>query len=191
MDLAGPESAPAEVRFRFLFFRLFSIYLSIAEIDTEATPPRVTLHYDIESPYFTPLEPSGDIPIPFGQAGLRFRIFRRLFFWPPGNEVDGRIVLAPRWSAYRFDFNKPDVRGRWDGVATRDDNQVDLTIAYGGYTFAEVDLTFGYTPAFITKLNYGIEVTPDPVNFPDNKTALDGSIGLPNGSYHFWHNAVD
>ena len=43
VDLAGPDDAPEDIAFRFLFIKLATVQLSIASVNPDAQPPNLVL----------------------------------------------------------------------------------------------------------------------------------------------------
>jgi hypothetical protein len=191
--LTGPNDQPQDLRLRFLFIKLATLQLSIASIDPDEEPPSLTVHYDLTPSRFlsrfVPEPLSGDIPVIFGEAGLRIKLFRKWFFGATGNDADMRVLLTRKKSKYAFDFDLPQLKGSWEDEANRQDNQIQQTITYDNVTFADINLTFTYMPAFVTKVAYSIKLKSNPL-LPDNSTSFDGNVVLPNGSYYVWFNSV-
>lgn len=193
VDLTDPDDPPEDIRIRFLFIKLATLQLSLASINPDAAPPKLTVHYDVTPSRFlsrfitAPL--SGDIPVFFGDAGLRAKFFRKWFFEATGNDADMRLLLTRKNSKYAFDFDLPKLTGTWEGEADKQDNQIQQSITYNNFKFADISFTFTYLPALATKVAYSIKITADPLH-PDNETNLDGNFVVPNGSYYVWFNGV-
>ncbi len=187
--LTDPNALPEDIQIRFLFIKLATIGLSIASINPDDILPNLTLHYDITS-RFSASPITGNIAVPFGDAGLRIKFFRKWFFATSGNDADIRLLLTSRKSKYAFNFNLPQLKGNGEDEANRQDNQIQQTIAYNNMAFADINLTFTYLPALVTKVAYSIKIKPNQLLNPDNSTSFDGNLVLPNGSYYVWFNGL-
>ncbi len=190
VNLADPADPPEAINIRFLFVKLATIQLSIASVNPDAKQPNLTLRYDISS-RFSSSPKSGTIPVSFGDGGLRIKFFRPWFLWTRGNDADIRLLLTRKKTKAVFDFSLPKLEGTWVDEANSQDNQIQQSITNNdNETFADITMTFTYLPAFVTRVNYSITVTPDPAGDPDNSSSFDGDLVLPNGSYHAWFNAA-
>lgn len=189
VKLAGPDDAAKAIHVRLLFVKLATIQLSVASVNPDAQPPNLMLHYDITS-RFSSSSISGNLPVSFGDGGIRIKLFRKWLLWTKGNDADIRLLLTRKKTKVVCDFDMPALNGTWKDEASPENNHIQQSIAYNNNTFADIDLTFTYLPAFVTRVNYSINVTPDPVGAPDNSSSFDGDLVLPNGSYHAWFNAA-
>lgn len=191
VDLADPDDTPEDIQIRFLFVKLATIQLSIASVNPDAKPPHLMLKYEVSS-RFSSVPKSGAIPVSFGDGGLRIKLFRPWLLWTAGNDVDMRLLLTRKKTKAEFVFDLPKLKGAWEDEATPQDNQIQKSITDNttNLTYADINMTFTYLPAFFTKVEYILHVNLDPAGPSDNSSDFSGALFLPNGSYHAWFNAM-
>jgi hypothetical protein len=195
VDLNSPNDPPQIIKIKIFFVKLAEIQLSIASINPDAAPPNLMVHY-VFTPArffsrFLPTTLSGDITAFFGDAGLKIKLLgKRMQQTAGGYDAEAAILMTKKQTQYVLDLDLTERKGHWEGTATPANNQITETLTYQGFNFGELNLTFGYASAFFTKVTYTVKTTAGTPDDPGAEKVTQGSITLPNGSYHFWYNKV-
>ena len=195
-----------KINFHILFIRLISMKLSLTAIKADATPPSLTLHYELIGGLLSRFMPAplrlGDIPVPFMEAGLRATLFGKKFRpQVGGNDAEASLLLTKHTTQYEVVVDMPKLQASWDGEATPDNNTISEKVTVNGLELADINFTLKYTSGLFTMVSYDIKITPalptgeDPGDNAtgDNATIkhmVGGPIPVPNGSYSAWFNMV-
>lgn len=191
----------SELHFHISVIRLISIKLSLTAINPDATPPSLTVHFELIggllSRFLPDPLPQGDIPVPFLEAGVQATLFGKIFK-PLGNhDVDASLLLTRHTTRYGVDVAIPLLQDSWEGEATPDNNTISDKVTINGQEIADIQVTLDYTSSLFTTASYSITLTslmvPDDIP-ADNATITPitgGPIPLPNGSYRIWYNSAN
>ena len=183
VSLAGPDAPHQDIKFRFFFIHFASLVLSVKSIAPD-DKPKLTLHYNISSNFFTFLKSAGDISLPFGHGGISNSLLYRAE--DIAYEMEGALQVKRRRSRYALNFALGNLNGMWEAQADPDNKTIQQIITRdNGVRFADINLTF--TPRlFTSKIAFNIAITPLSATLPDDIIILAGSLPLPYGSYHYW-----
>lgn len=183
-----------EIRIALATVEIATIQLTLNSVTT--SPPVVNLHYAGTSPYAT--IPEGDIPVPFGEIGAAVNIFGNFLNTLGDYDFEASLLLKANRAQYDIAANLPDmVVDSWKGEAVPGNNEIHEQVLYAGdgSVLADVNITLAWEMPLFTTVTYDITVTPPgaaETDIPlDNATTippLQGTIPVPNGSYHVWFN---
>ncbi len=157
---------------------LASLTLSVAEINAEATPPSIKIHYEITDTMPSIKESTGDFEIPFCTGEIKIGLFK-LLGWQVKADHDLKIFmfLKKKKTLYDFVFASDDMTGEGSGKITAEENTITFELASQVSDSITVELVFDYSQPLMTKCTYTINLPGSP---------LTGTLSLPNARYRLW-----
>ena len=119
------EAKPWEIN----ILDLLSFHLHITGIDPDphSGPPTVNLHYSFNLSYPYAIDQEGDIPLPFGTAGIETHRWKRTFIpVSETNQIDVSILSTVNKFKYAINLNFGEIFSDfWEGEATFSDNVIE------------------------------------------------------------------
>lgn len=186
---------------RIMAVKLAEVELTLNEITT--APDIVSLHYVVSSRFMPGTEViEGDIPIPFGDFGVTINLSGKKLIPTGDSNIDVALLLANEKTDYDININielnilgqELQITESFSGSATPDDNLIHEQVLspLDDSVLMDINIEVQYPNGPFTVLNYEIvssipsfEETQEDDD-AENGGLLEGSITVPNGSYHVW-----
>ncbi len=196
------EGDTETIKIRLLMVKIAELEITLNDITSD--PDFVNIHYMVHFQHTSETEPvediEGDLSIPFGDFGIEINLNSKKMSRPGDSAVDGSLLLTKDSTQYDININfvldlfgmELDFTQNLEGTATPEDNLIheEIENPIDESILFDVDVEVEYPSKMITVFNYNISPSvPEGLdNETDNKTpaGFEGSIKLPNGSYHGW-----
>lgn len=189
------------VTVRIMAVKLADVEITLNEITSD--PDLVNLHYVVSGKFIPEAETiEGDIPVPFGSLGATVNFNGKKLIPTGDSALDVSLLLTQNMTVYDLNVNlELDIFGQalnidetFSGTAGPSDNLIHevVTNPYDDSVLLDINIEVEYLSSLVTVFHYDI-VSQIPSFEPAEEDSegisdlpLQGSITIPNGSYHVW-----